>query len=192
MAVLFPGKMLWLATPRTASTAIRDALLKAGGEPMGGHHCGLEHSGGGRRLIVGGSGEQFGEHEGEPVVTTIRNPYDLLVTWWLRHRHKAHEWRSFPDYIATYNRKPSFARSGDRLLYHAPNADILVRYENLDVELPAALKKCGLEPITLTERKNDTPGKTDDWRSYYDAESIEAANRRFGAEIEQYGYELLG
>lgn len=180
--------MLWLATPRTASTVTRDALLKAGGEHIGGHHCGLERSGG-RWLIVGGSGEQFGEHKGEPVVTTIRNPYDLLVTWWLRHRHKADEWQSFPNYITTYNRKPSFARNG-RLLYHAPTADILVRYENLDVELPAALKECGIEPIMLTERKNDTPDKAD-WRSYYYPAAVEAANRRFGAEIKQYGYELL-
>ncbi len=168
MAVLFRHKMLWLATPRTASTATCDALLRAGGKQIGLHHDSLE---------------QVNRRHGEPVVTTIRNPYDILVTWWLSGNDPG----PFPGFILGFKER-NFLRDG-RLLYHAPTADIVVRYENLDVELPAAFKKCGLESVAL-ERVNVTKGKAN-WRRYYDADAIEAANRRFGAEIEQHGYELL-
>lgn len=167
--------MLWLATPRTASTATCNALRQAGGEQVGLHHDGLE---------------KVRRHSGEPVVTTIRNPYDVLVTWWLRHGLRGKPRRPLPEFILDYDQEaePNFMRRG-RLLYHAPTADIVVRYENLDVELPAALQKCGLEPVAL-ERTNVTEEKAH-WMSYYDAAAIEAANRRFGTEIELYGYELL-
>lgn len=167
--------MLWLATPRTASTATRDALLEAGGTRIVPHHISLK---------------DIAQHNGEPVVTTIRNPYDALVSWWLADTSNHNRRRPFHEFIASFeHKKGNFERSG-LLLYHAPTADIIVRYENLEPELVGAFERCGLGKIPL-ERKHVTPNKKT-WRSYYYPAAIEAANRRFGAEVERYGYELLG
>lgn len=178
MAVLLRGKLLFLAHPRTASTALRDALLERGGEKVSSHHAGLEDS------VVQKA------HRKEPVLTVVRNPYDILVSWWIVRTHNRPHTQPLSNFISSFNdSKGNFVRQG-RLLYHSFDADHVVRYESLDEDLNRALTSCGLGRLNL-RRLNETKAKTKPWQSYYDQEAVDAANKRFGDEISSHGYDLL-
>lgn len=179
MAVLLPGKVLYLAHPRTASTSMRDALLSRGAVQILPHHIGLH------------SPEVQALYRGEPVITVIRNPYDLLVSWWLvRTLNRRASQPKLASFINSFrDGKGNFVRDG-KLLYHRGDADIEIRYENFDEELDTAWKKLGVEDVSLG-KVNQTHGKDKPWQSYYNYEAFDAANRRFGSEIVDAGYDML-
>jgi len=175
MALLLPGKLLYLATPRTASTSTALALQKLGARTVrGGHHVGVE---------------AVAELEDELVFTTIRNPYDALVSWYVRMDRT----RGFPVSMAHFLRKyehEDFAR-GDppSLFYHCrPGVEVL-RWETLQEEFDALLMQLELPTVRLP-RDNVTP-KKGPWRDYYDAEALEAVHARFGHDLDSWDYERI-
>jgi len=174
MAVVLPGKFVYLATPHTGSRSVRDALQGIEGTvTIDPHHISWADLQG-HKEIKGG----------EIRFCAIRNPYDLLVTWWLKTGASPHKGKTFADFIARYH----FA--GQHCLYHhAPDADVVMEVESLEADLNAVLADCGLDPVDLP-RINVTEGKQP-WQSYYDAECIELANRRFAEEFMQYGYDPI-
>lgn len=176
MAVLVRGKVLFLAHPRTASTAMRNSLEAIGGEVINPHHVAFDHPDVRRR------------YRGEPVLAVIRNPYDMLVSWWGVRTWVRERDTKLAGFIAGFDdTKGNFQRHG-KLFYHLPAATIVLRYEDIDTTLKPALEDLGIEPFELP-RLNETLGKKD-WRSYYDDDAIRAANKRFGDEIAEH-YTLL-
>lgn len=176
MAVLVPGKVLFLAHPRTASTAMRNMLEAQGGQVINPHHIGFDEP------------EVKKQYHGEPVLVVIRNPYDMLVSWWGVRTWTRDRGSTLASFISGFNdMKGNFQRNG-KLFYHLPAATIVLRYEELDETLKPALTRLGIKTFDLPHI-NETAGKGD-WRSYYDAAAIENANRRFGDEIAEH-YELL-
>lgn len=169
MAVLIPGRLLYLAHPRTASMATKAALLRLGGKDIRPHHAEFTRS---------AVRERYG---GEPVVTVIRDPRDVLATWWLKAGR--HEHSTPADFIAHYTNSSHFVRDG-LLFYHVRHAHHVIRYEEGIAEGFAAL---GLS-IDL-EAANVTQGKLG-WREYLDGAAIDAMRERFGAELETLGYRL--
>lgn len=175
MAVIVPTKMLFVAHPRTASTALRNALLGAGGKVVGMHHDMVEAL------------QDF--HCGEPVLSVIRNPYDVLASWWFVRTFDRANSKPLHEFIASFkDTKGNFCRNG-RMFYHTPHSDIIVRYEEMPSSLDKALSRCSVEPLQL-ETLNVTTGKKP-WRDIYYPRAVQAANERFGFEIEEHGYELL-
>lgn len=178
MAVLLRGKVLVLAHPRTASTVLRNAILEQGAMLINPHHVGIDHP------------EVVKHHRGEPVLTVIRNPYDMLVSWWFVRTFNRPHRPTLTEFVKTFrDQKENFIRGG-KILYHTPAADIVLRYESLDQDLNPALVGCGVEPVVLPH-SNRTGGKDKPWQSYYDQAAIKAANDRFGEEISSHGYPLL-
>jgi len=175
MAVLLPGKFLYLATPRTASTATVLALHTLGARTVpGGHHVGLE---------------AVADHGEETVFTAIRNPYDVLVSWYVRMDRTKDFPVSMAHFVRTYEHE-DFAR-GDppSLFYHcAPEVEVL-RWETLQDDLDALLTRLGLSPVRLP-RDNVTPKKRP-WIDYYDAEAFRAVHERFGHDLDAWGYERI-
>lgn len=119
----------------------------------------------------------------EMIVTTVRNPYDVIVTWWLRATRGE---GSFAKFIREYNRKPQL--DNGEIFTHAKHCDVVMRYESLDENFRDLLEVLELPQFEIPV-DNTTPGKAA-WRTYYDDEALDAVDLRFGVEIEGLGYPL--
>lgn len=164
MAVIFNGKMVFLEHPRTGSTSVRDALKKIGGQPFTRH-------------------EYVAAKRGELTVAAVRNPFDVLVSWYLIIGERQ-GYNTFKDFLLGCH--DQFMTKHGRLFYYHKHVDIFIHYENLQAELNGALRRCGLPSVRL-HRYNRTKGKQA-YQSYYDDETSEIVRSRFRAELEEYGY----
>ena len=193
MAVLIPGKLLYLATPHTASIATTHALATLPGAETSGLQ-GLDDIS--QRFWVSHHAS-FLDCEsylsgGEVVVTTVRNPLDMLVTYWLRQRSAAERYLgkdvTFSDFVKSVDRVvgPTYIFN-DQMFWH--EVDRVLHYEHLDKELNALLGELDLPSVVL-EPRNVTQGKKP-WRSYYDDVTLAVAKDRFKEEMEAYDYTLL-
>ena len=186
MAALIPGKLLYLRSPHTASVATERAITLASPDALvivpG--HCTMEeilrgqaHS---KESAVLASVLRIGD---ETIVTTVRNPYDVIVTWWLRATRGE---GSFVAFIREFDQKPQI--NDGEIFTHIKHCDVVMRYEDLDQDFSGLMDILGL-PRTVIPVDNMTPGK-EPWQTYYDDEALEAVNLRFGVEIEGVGYPL--
>ena len=199
MAVLVPGKFIYLATPHTASIATTEALAQQlDGAlasniskltdldpclPRNTHHATCETV---RKL----SPELF--QGTEVAITTIRNPCDLIVTWWLRQRNGISEKMGreipFEEYVQICDETTSggpYIRDG-KIFWQ--DFDSYLRYETLQSDLNnfligLTLPTVELKPVNVTADKRD-------WRTYYDDKTIAVVVERFGEEAQQFGYDL--
>lgn len=173
MAVLLPRKFLFLGTPRAGSTCIHNALRRIPGAVLLEQHV--------RRSTM--IEENLGPYRGEPTFLVVRNPYDALVSWWLRSRTGL----PFAEFLATYE-NPHFVNDG-RLFWLVEDDMELLRYEKLQEDVDRVLAGLGIAPRQLP-RVNATRDK-EPWQSYYGPREADAANLRFGDEIVRYGYRPL-
>lgn len=169
MAVLVPGKFVYLATPHTGSMSTTTALLEQvpGAQTLGEHHS--------TRAELG-----LEDLEG---VTTVRNPFDMIATWWLRTDAKWN-YESFSDFLRDYDH-PTYVRDG-RIFYHCEPGVHVLRFERLQEDLDEYLARHGLGPLPLP-RINRTVDR-DPWPDYYDPECLEIVWERFGKEALEHGY----
>ena len=185
MAALIPGKLLYLRSPHTASVATERAVMMASPDDavvIVPGHCTVEEIRSGTVTSHDGKRRALDLLTGdELLVTTVRNPYEVIVTWWLRATRGE---GSFAGFIREINRPPQVIDG--RIFSRADECVVVMRYESLEGDWKALLSRLGLAfvPIPI---ENTTKGKAP-WETYYDAESFEAVRERFGAEIEQLGY----
>jgi hypothetical protein len=199
MAVLLPGKFIFLATPHTGSMAVAYALKKLPGainvqdKAWGvGHHATLDQVKETVPEKIQGS---------ERVFAFVRNPYDLLATWYVREQGRSRlkalgrELRRRPtmaDFIRAWaQHRPAVYFKDGRMFYHAAEAHQVLRYERgIEREVNSFLRKLVGMPTVQIRVENETPGK-DHWSLYYDAEAYKAANEAFGADFADHGYPFL-
>lgn len=201
MAVLFPGKLLYLCTPHTGSYATTLALQEIEGAVILDYkHVGLaEINAGDFRTVKIRRKEDFEilfqwskkqtvyplpaslYTRKEMILSTMRNPYDLIATWWALDKL---EFSSLLEFITELG-DPRFSE----LDYLVKQATRVLRFEHLSADLNEALAEVGMDPVEIP-RANETPGKKP-WREYYDRESLDAVNVRFGHLFDEYGYERL-
>ena len=197
MAVLIPGKLLFLQTPHTASMATSDVFRAAGGRAMfvsgatGAHATYEEIKRGDCRVEIKGPGWRGDPRKhmkgNEVIVTTVRNPYDSITTWFLRsHARKMGD--KFSSVIRGVQHRP-YIHNG-LMWYHLPDAKRVMRYENLEGELESLLGALGLRYRPLA-RKNETKHKGN-WMDLYreDPKAIDVVNERFSKEFSAY-YEVV-
>ncbi len=120
----------------------------------------------------------------EVIATTIRNPYDMIVTWWITSTAQR---VPLAEFIRGYEGRHQVIRG--RIYSRADDSDIVLRYETLDRDLADMLRLLRLPAVELS-RDNVTPSKKK-WQTYYDVESFAIVNERFGREIEDYGYKCM-
>ena len=200
MAVLLPGKFVYLATPHTATIATTMALLQLEDAiPSDIHEIKKFHEGpwlakASHHATLEELKEKTPQHftGNEISVTTVRNPFDLIVTWWLRQRkqlgEKAGREPTFCEYLEMADEGTSggpYIRDG-RIFWL--RTDKVFRYERLTRDLDRFLKKFRLPPVELP-RTNVTSDKAP-WISYYDSRAREIAVRKFGEEAKEYAYQF--
>jgi hypothetical protein len=169
---LLPGRFLYLGNPRTASTTVGKALVRElGAVPQQQHATTAE----------------VPTYAGEPRFTTVRNPFDVLVSWYVRMRMDQ-QGTPFAEFLRTYENR-DFVRDG-RLFWQCEEGVEVTYYEHLQHDLEETLRRLGVRTVLLRARENATPRKKP-WRDYYDDEAVEAANHRFGHVADRWGYERL-
>lgn len=201
MAVLLPGKFIYLATPHTASCATTEALGMQLDNAIATHISNVMRKA--KHVFPGAGRTHHHTHQQmldlypemfqgtEITCTTIRHPCDLIVTWWLRQRDVIaaglHRPILFPEFVRTCDEKTPGPYLRDGKIFWQ-QADVYLRYETLQQDLNEFLTNLGLPHVTL-KPVNVTADKRD-WRTYYDDQTIAVVVERFGKEAQEFGYEI--
>jgi hypothetical protein len=148
----------------------------------------------------------------------VRNPFDSLVSLYLKQRTKYQPLLLDPN--SWVNRSPAYARNMryasthsfsawllkkcrkqllKRLLGIPPSmfidytsgTDAVIRYENLQPELNAVLKKAGLTVKTSLPMVNRTTEReSSDYRRWYSRATAAAVRLAFADDLRRYGYKF--
>lgn len=125
----------------------------------------------------------------------VRNPWDRMVSeyYWGGSRGKK---LSFDEFLASY----SASNGHQRNIYgwdiytidNVPVVDKIIRYENLQEELPTALTTIGVEwdgwlPFAKAASR---PRERRDFRDFYNDQSAEEVRKLNCHEIEYFGYKF--
>lgn len=130
-------------------------------------------------LLPGGLGTL---HTGTELVwSVVRNPYDVLVTTYLRKDRTG----SFESFVERFAQPPWVVNR--RLHYHAPASDMVLRYETLREDMDRLTARLGLPRIELG-RHNETADKRP-WETYYTPRAYQIVNERFAEDFGTH-YEL--
>lgn len=209
MAILLPGKFIFLAQPHSGSSAMVLALQDVFPEafdirPQHMSLADLKGQPGAVRIeqiskqrtrIWKKGGARSGmTHSAtvpiavqatitgkERVFTVVRNPYDFLTSCYVRRGGN----QPFEAFVKGYNESP-YVESG-RIHYHVPECQTILRWENLQAELNGLMHELGLPDVEVG-RHNVTKDKKP-WESYYTPKAFEFVNERFSADFGKF-YEL--
>lgn len=126
-------------------------------------------------------------------VTTVRNPFDSMVSMWvkLRHRpsnfvtHKVHDRElGFAEYIAQFwGDQPEQSMHA----HFVEGVDEVMRFETLQQDLARVLAHVGA-PLFEIPRINPTTQKNRHYSEYYEPATREVIERVFRPDLEQFGY----
>ena len=143
--------------------------------------------------------------------TAVRNPFDSLVSLWVKKRTSYQELVGDPTSFV--ERKPGLADDlrwvldhtfdewvaheyghlddgGPHHLYggYIDGVDFIMRFETLQGDFAEAMRRIGVrdpEPIPML---NETEGREADYRRYYSRETRDLVARIFAADLEVFGY----
>lgn len=118
----------------------------------------------------------------ELVVTTVRNHWDAIASWWLLNG------RAMSLYNFIYEYKHSFFAKRNKLWWLHTDANYVVHYEELTEGFKIITQMLDLPDINLTV-ENATPNKQN-WQIYYSQEAFWRVFERFKEEIKLYGYDV--
>lgn len=170
MAYFIQGNrpVIFLANPRTGSTAIANVLLENGAEQFGSHHCGMPPT-----------------PDNTLVVQTVRHHCDVLVSYW----YKAQQGVKFDYFVNTvldgengHLRSDGFYSSWAGSL---PNFVLL--YENLDFEFENLCGIAGLPQMKIPRTPTRRPEGVK-WQTMFTTGLRDKVFERYHTEMELYGY----
>ena len=157
------SRLIYLANPRTGSTATATALMGIGFEKVGRHH---------EAVKVGKGWVSFG---------VVRNHWDAALSWVLAH--------NYPMTVESLRKAldNEYVSENKMWGYHSP--DFLLRYEHLKNELDLTLLFYDLGPVKLPRENVSHNRKGRHYREIYDSKMRDYIWDRFKDEIEEFGYE---
>lgn len=174
MAYFIQGKeyqVVFLANPRTGSTAIRQVLLENGAGHYGGHHS---------------TPKSEDVQDNALVVQTVRHHCDILVSYWYKAQRSVpfdefvdsvldgdNGWLSSKNFYSTWEVAPNY----------------VLRYENLDFEFANLCGIAGLPDMKIPRTSSRRP-KNVTWQSMFTTGLRDKVFERYGTEMEKYGYGL--
>jgi hypothetical protein len=218
--------LLFIMTPRTACTAIGELLCNHyGGEFVPSQDI-LDSAG---MIAVQKKHSTLGElirhgvltaKEADSLfkITTVRNPFDSLVSLYFKQRfkyqpllHDPDSWvHRSPGYVRRmkYAQRYSFNRWLFRMSYrklikrsllgrpsmyddYTRDVDAVLRYESLETDLKKAFIQAGIPwkaEIPIVNRTDERPGR--DYRSLYSRPAAVAARFVYSYDLKRYGYKF--
>ncbi len=170
-------RMIYLAHPRTASTATAALLQTKGFEPSHGHHS---------RMWTPGCPITRGEWADYTVFTTIRNHWDTVVSW--LHSTLGTHLKEMPligvDDLETLN--PQYVHAHELWWMHTADADVVLRYETLNEDLSRVLgMKVEVPFKNVSSRRNDKH-----YSHFYTHYARKFVGVKFAKEIAECRYEF--
>lgn len=168
MAVLIPGKVLFLAEPYSASRSVRDALLSAGGHEIGWHHATLQELRASGHEIV------------EPAFSILRHPCEWLVSHY-RHMTSWHT-KGFDAFVE------DFITNNESVYRHARSCETLLSFDRLTDDFQRMRVEYEIPSCTLPH-VGVTPGRTQ-WRQIFSSRANEMVSNSLTRDFSLYSARL--
>jgi len=165
-------KIAFIAHPKTASQATGGVLKNLDFKIVGSHHS-WQHC-----------------PEDWIVFATIRNPFDLMVSWYYQEMYKSGAEVNFDWWLWKRLQEPNhYMKQG--LFFGLGICTDVLHFENLQEEFDQLMKKVGL-PQTKIPRKNVSDKREGrHFIDYYNSESIDIMMEKYGSTIYNNGYTTL-
>lgn len=147
------------------------------------------------------------------VFTTVRNPFDHVVSAYFKRRAIVEGRLARPNAILTTRRLEGLDESTKQTFEHwilrrwrrpgplgrfrgprswryahTKEVDQVLRFERLQEDFDALLTRVGFDGTVRLALVNPTPGRERDYRSYYTPKARRHVERAWSAELERYGY----
>lgn len=169
--------LVFLAHPRTASVAIKWTLSDLGTlRQISGHH-GMDET-------------QISS--GALVFATVRNPWDLFVSWWFKRRAERSPFYGFPleEFMPLLYKNNGQYFKGGKLFYMTEYTNTILSYEHLQAHFDLMLVGIGYSPkdLVIANKSDNRPSRS--YREYYTSASKRWVAETFAEEIEKYGYQF--
>jgi len=164
-------KIAFIAHPRTASQAIGSVLKIRGFELIGGHHQ-FESI-----LCL------------ETTFATIRNPFDLMVSWYYQEIYKSGQEEPFDKWLRKRLYNPNEYMKLGLFPGQGLCTDIL-HFENLQEEFDQLMEKVGLSPIKIPQKNVSDKRAGRHFIHYYTPELIDLMLGRYSGVIYNNGYTI--
>lgn len=203
MIVSHEHRYVFVELPHTASTAIRRELLaNYGGSPVLHRHA----------TYFDFERAASAVERGYFVFSCIRNPLDVAVTLYHRCRSTGHSKagnqhgghgilhrlliekrrhtlveRARSDFASFFKQSYRHPHSDWSSLSHK-RFDFVIRYESLQEDFCRVLELMAIAQKRPLPCVNETPGKRQDFVSYYTPEIMARAKRVFGPYMQEWGY----
>lgn len=172
-------RLVFIAHPKTASRAVRDAVIRLGGRQVSSHH-GIDH-------------EVLEEEKarGASVGCVIRNPYDVMVSWYF-HMEARHS--NTPRPFSKWVREIMVNGNGhieNGLYFGFHLCDTVMRFESLIDDWYGWATKCGLKYEPLQYVGVSLKRSYQHYSRWYDEKSRQAVADHFAKEFKlgQYVFE---
>lgn len=174
---VYETKLGFIDHPRTASRATGKVLLAAGCKVKTGQHQADPKMAKGI-LDAGGI-----------VACTVRNPFDLMVSWYCNWHFREDGSRKTPGAFETWIHEGHYAGhflEKDPYFFGVELSNRVLRYETLEQDLRQLMADCGLplEPLQVIGRTD----RNRDYRVYYNWETRRIIQRRFAKDFALTGY----
>ena len=170
MAYLIQGEhypVVFLANPRTGSTAIAKTLMAMGAEKIGEHH------------------DEPDEYpEDALIVHTVRNHLDAIISYWAK-RASGHKFADFIDIIVS-GKQPYFPPV---MLYGwSVKPNFPLKYETLEYEFANLCVCAGLPEVELERTENTARSQDMSIENMFTGDLMRKITNYYGAEMEELGY----
>jgi len=166
--------LLFIAEAHVAGRATAGALLTLGGEASAGHHDRLPEAL--QQGLV--TPAELGELT---VISTVRNHYDALVTWWLQRGRG----RSFIHFLQLMVTMPGRLRD-DRLYWkYFDDSDLVLRYEDIERQLGELTAERMGRRVAMEVIGDNRKG---DYRRHHDEHTRGLIATVFEVELSAFGY----
>lgn len=197
MAIVLPGSFIYLAHLYTGDELVASVLKKLPGAfPAYNKRKGIGHTASLEEVKRVCGDKLLGT---ETIFSTVRNPYDVLTTMFVRHQNHFQVRRlesqfgrdpnlqEFLEVWLEMNRLPYL--EGGKLFYQ--EAQEFVRYERLQMDIDAVVRRLPHTPGVLPLGPVSAESDKDHWTSYFDDPTYAFVNEHFGEEIAKFGYPFV-
>lgn len=169
--------LAFIAHPKTASTATMKVLRALGARLYGSHHEVREEW-----------CQEILESRGL-VMSTVRNPFDIMVSWYFHYsnRRKGAVMEPFSEWLPWILEHPNpFMEQG--MFYGLPWTNRVLRYENLQVDFDSTLTEVGFEATVIPLENVSHLRKKRAYQEMYDLHTKSLIEQHFEDELVNFGY----
>ena len=178
MYILPSHKFAYIASPRTGSKAVREALLSRGAVLIGSHHT------------TPADNPEIKLGKDWTICTAIRNHWDAMISWWFKIERKEGAMTPLREFLPRFcANNPNFVKDGRLWWYGEGYVNTYLRYELLQVDFDQALVKVGMAPFDLPRVVDSKRGGVP-YQVFYKRDTARWVGNYFAEEIAKYGYKF--